>query len=151
MVRFFGAAVLAVMVASPASAEGYLWVGADHACIVDSATGLRPGEKDIRKDAFDWTSAPKSFRLQVRRCGDVEGTWARCDKAEELVIRTPNFRGADHIGWRSSSIRAFNSLNSLETIGLESDGRFNYAVLGSAVDDGYAAWFTMTGTCTPFE
>lgn len=150
MVRFLSLAVAGAALAfSQAQAQPYNWVG-DNACIVDGALGLRPTERDIRKDAFDWSSAPRSFRIQMQTCASTM-SWVSCGPRDQFALRTPNLRGNEHAGWRSSPLRVFNSLDSLETMALEPDGRFHYALLGSIPNEKDSAWFTMTGTCAPFD
>lgn len=154
MVRLFGVALALAAISLPMEAEGYNWWGNDHACIVDSATGLIAGEHNVQDDAFKWTGAPKSFRIQFKFCDEVPKTqtgWGTCDKVEHVIIRTPNLQGEQHIGWRSSERRVFNSMDSYDTIGLTSNGRFYFSSLSATSDDKREAWFTMTGSCTPFD
>lgn len=136
-----------------AGAEDYSWWRTDHACIVDSAVALIPGPSSPQEAFRNWLDAPKSFRLQFTYCGAVplaQSGWGTCESAEHLIIRTPNLRAVPHDGWRSSETRIFDSMDSFDKIGLYTNGRFYYSSLGTS-GTSQMTWFTMTGTCTPFD
>lgn len=157
MVRLAGAAFVTFIFASTAAAEDYIWLGKDHACVVETGTGLIAGETKSPTDAaFRWTGAPKGFRLQATWCDAKPVTqtgWPECSKPDELALRTPNFLGRKHVGWSVNKMNsfAFSSADGYEMIVLSKAGTFNFAMFGNTANDAEPAWFTMTGTCTPFD
>lgn len=157
MVRLFGASVVALMSASTAAAENYVWIGKDHACIVETSIGLVAGEDKSAKDAaFLWNDAPKGFRLQLTWCDAVpvgQGGWPACSITGHLALRTPNLLGTKHYGWsvNTNNSYAFSSADSFETMVLSDSGRFSYAQFGTTKESSIDAWFTMSGSCTPFD
>lgn len=159
MVRSIGAGIaLALTFASPAFADDFPWAVSgrgNHACIVENALVLRPDQSRLQEAVSRWTS-PKSFMLEVHICSlsHIEASDA-CDKAPDdnsfsWVIKTPRLYGELHPGWKVTG-KDFFSSELAETFFLYAGGRFDYAQLNTIAPSGHLAWFTMTGTCTPFQ
>jgi hypothetical protein len=131
----------------------YPWVGKDRACIVEYAIGLRPREDSAARDTFEWASAPKSFRLQARQCDEIpvdQTGWPECSNPGSVALRTPGFDRVES-GWSDSTHPVFNSRDGISTIALEMNGKFYYSQIGTTADDASTAFFTLSGTCSPFD
>ncbi len=151
MFRVLWVTVALTTLGLPAFAREYLWVGKSHACVVEEGVGLKPGERDIRKDAFIWENVPKSLRIDVQYCVDVPPTqkgWGTCTYPTFTTIRTPGFEKVV-VPWSSNNGPVFNTSDG-ETMVLEANGRFQFAKIGFTKDTNDFAWFAMTGTCSPF-
>lgn len=68
-------------------------------------------------------------------------------------MRTPNLFNMKHGGWAANKTNsyAFSSNDSYEIMVLSRSGKFNFGMFGQTKADSKPSWFTMSGSCTPFD
>jgi hypothetical protein len=158
--RLIGSILIAWAAANPAFAQkAYDWVG-DHACVVESSTGLLGFPSSTQIQTFRWTNFDKSFFIQIRECSKAPLEWEyECDtaRATEQQIKTAqgmkmSARSRDEfpVGWRSRFLTSFPFVTATgESFGTDSKGRFVYSSNGFTSDKELAV-FMAAGTCSPF-